>query len=96
MRSVGRLLLVLVIAGAAACGDNNGGDGNVDGNNPDAPVNPDAPNPDAPPPATFTTYVIDLVENQTAGNTDPRPFTEFSDLDDPDLDNPAAYEPLFP
>lgn len=94
MRSALRIALAIAIAaGAAACGDDTG-DG--DGADPDAPpVQPDAPNPDAPPPQTFTTYVIDLVENQTAGNTDPRPFAEFSDLDDPDRDNSAAYDPLF-
>jgi hypothetical protein len=79
---------------AAGCGDDNTGDGG----DPDGPGN--GPNPDAdidaPPEANFTTFVIDLVTNQTAGNTPARAFADFSDLDDPDLNNADAYDALFP
>lgn len=65
---------------------------------PDAPVQPmpDA-SPDAPPQmTTLTTYVIDLVKNQTADNTAPKPYSEFQQLPDPDTANGSAYSPLFP
>ena len=92
-RALAALAAALALA-AAGCGDDNG-----DGNNPDGPGT-DGPSPDAevdaPPVATFTSFVIDLVQNQTAGNTEPRAFADFADLDDPDRENPAAYDPLFP
>lgn len=65
---------------------------------PDAPVQPmpDAM-PDAPPQmTTLTTYVIDLVKNQTADNTAPKPYVDFSTLPDPDTANGSAYSTLFP
>ena len=94
VRTWGAMLLAVGLAlPAAACGDDSG-DG---GNNPDGPANIDAADDiDAPEAATFTRFVIDLVQNQTAGNTDPRPYADFSTLDDPDGENPAAYDPLFP
>ena len=49
-----------------------------------------------PPPATFTSYVIDLVQHQTADSTAARPYAEFQNLPDPDQDNGSAYAPLFP
>lgn len=84
------LLLALVLA---ACGDDlrpavtpNDGGGS------------DAPPDTAPPAATLTTFVIDLIVNQTADNTAPKAFTDFSTLPDPDGDNNKtdAYKPLFP
>lgn len=88
-RALVALAAALALA-AVGCGDDTSGDNNpgTDGPSPDADV-------DAPPEATFTSFVIDLVMNQTAGNTDPRPYLDFADLDDPDLDNPAAYDSLF-
>lgn len=89
-----RALIAAVGLLAAGCGDDGG-----DGNNPDS-TTPDGPNPDAdvdaPPEANFTTFVIELVTNGTANNTPPRAFADFSDLDDPDLNNPDAYDGLFP
>lgn len=81
----------------AACGDNirppNNGDANP---GVDAAVVDAAP--DAPPAATFTSFVIDLVQNQTSNTTAPKPFSDFATLPDPDGDsnNTAAYNPLFP
>ncbi len=65
---------------------------------PDAPPQPmpDAM-PDAPPQAaTLTSYVIDLVKNQTADNTAAKPYSDFSALPDPDTMNGSAYSTLFP
>jgi hypothetical protein len=61
---------------------------------PDAPIQP---MPDAPiAETTLTTYVIDLVKNQTASNTQAKAYSEFSGLPDPDSNNAAAYTSLFP
>ena len=81
---------VLILVALAACGDND---------HPliDAAI-PDAPMPDATPPAaTFTTFVIDLVQNQTSDTTQPVPFDQFSALPDPDgtNNNVHAYDVLF-
>jgi hypothetical protein len=74
----------------AACGDDNPSvqDGSPGSDAIDAPM----------PGNTFTTFVIDLVQNKTADNTDPVAFDQFSTLPDPDGDNnnTAAYDPLFP
>jgi hypothetical protein len=84
-----QLLVLVLVAALAACGDDirqqPGGDGGgSDGS-------------DAQPPATLTTFVIDLIKNQTADNTAPRPFADFSTLPDPDGDNNNvdAYKSLF-
>jgi hypothetical protein len=66
----------------------------------DAPeVPPDMP-PDMmpPPPATLTTFVIGLIQNETLSNNAPRPLADFVDLPDPDgaSNNLDAYDPLFP
>jgi hypothetical protein len=55
----------------------------------------DAP-PDASPPANFTTFVIDLVNNH-GNDTAPTAFDVFDDLPDPDgdMNNTAAYQSLF-
>ena len=84
------LALAFAAGGAlTACGDDGGSA------SPDAkPI--DAHDIDAPPEATFTSYVLDLVLHQTADDSDPRPFAEFSSLADPDADNENAYEALFP
>lgn len=86
-----RALALLVVATlAAACGDDNpsiGGDSGTDsgsGSN--------------MPPATLTSYVIDLVMNHTTATDLPKPYTDFSTLPDPDgdMNNGSAYDPLFP
>jgi len=80
--------LALALFVTAACGDDGG-----------TPVTPDAAvdaGIDAPPTATFTSFVLDLVGNQTSATAEPRPFEDFSTLPDPDQDNPNAYEALFP
>jgi hypothetical protein len=95
MRSA-RVLAALGLALAiAACGDDDGGGGNTDAPNPDGTMT-DAMDVDAPPAVTLTTFVIDLVSSQTAGNTNPRAYADFATLPDPDSTNPAAYSSLFP
>jgi hypothetical protein len=87
---VRRLALLVVLA--AACGD--GGHQQQ----PDAGVTSDAPMPmpdAAMPPATLTSYVIDLVQHHTTASETPRPYSEFSSLNDPDGSNGSAYAPLF-
>lgn len=87
MKALRWLALAAVLA-TMGCGDDGGN------NDPtDAAVDSAI---DAPPAATFTSFVLDLVQNQTAANTDPKPFADFSSLPDPDKDNPNAYEALFP
>lgn len=73
------LALVLV-----ACGD----DGSPD------PIDPPPP-PPPPPAATFTSFVIDLVQNQTKNDTAAIASEQFGSLADPDEANPAAYSSLF-
>lgn len=87
-----RIAVAFVLAAAliGACGD--------DGGTPavDAPPMVDAPpDIDAPSETTFTAFVIDLVLNKTANDTDSVPYASFSGLNDPDQDNPAAYSVLF-
>ncbi len=88
-----RLVMLLAIALAAgACGDDNSPP-----NLPDATPDPDAA-PDAPPErVTLTTFVIDLVANQTMNTTAPVPSAAFEALPDPDKDmnNTTAYSSLF-
>ncbi|MDQ3367780.1 MAG: hypothetical protein M3680_20340 [Myxococcota bacterium] len=86
MRSV-RFALAGLLA-LAACGDNI----KAGGGTPDA--TPDGPGPGD---GTFTSFVIDLIQNQTADNTEPVPFATFATLPDPALDDPtpSAYAPLF-
>jgi hypothetical protein len=91
------LVCSLVLAAAAsACGDNTGAA-------PDAgPKRPDGGGggtPDAmtPPPANFTSFVINQINNNTKDNVAAVPFADFSMLPDPDGDanNNAAYASLF-
>lgn len=91
MRTLGpslRALALGALVATAGCGDDGG-----------TPVTPDAAVDapiDAPPTATFTSFVLDLVTNQTTATGEARPFEDFSTLPDPDQDNPNAYEALFP
>jgi hypothetical protein len=80
-----RLVIVLAVV-LAACGNDNPTLA------PDAPIQPDAPVVNV----TFTSFVIDLVKNQTADTTQPKPYSDFSTLPDPDSNNAAAYTSLFP
>jgi hypothetical protein len=88
MRARNLILAAALALGGAACGDDGG------------PATPDGggePEPDGgPPPGSFTAFVIDQIANQTADDTDPVPYAAFATLDDPDLDNPGAYDELFP
>jgi hypothetical protein len=47
------------------------------------------------PVATYTKFVLDVVQNQTMDTTAPIEFAKFSTLEDPDGLNPAAYASLF-
>lgn len=80
-RIVGALALALALV---ACGD----DGSPD------PIDPPPP-PPPPPAATFTSFVIDLVQNQTKNDTASVASDQFGSLMDPDETNPAAYSSLF-
>jgi hypothetical protein len=86
------LFVAAALSFVVACGDN------TNPNQPDSSIGPDGPemNVDAPIPATFTLFVIDLIENQTSDTTEPVPFAIFVPLPDPDLENPDAYDSLFP
>ncbi len=82
MRSRFVLLGLAVAIGLGACGD-------------DTPYVPkDGGGP--PPGATFTDFVIDLVNNHTTDPT-PAPYSDFMAQPDPDGDNnnTAAYDSLF-
>ena len=82
--------LLLVVALVAACGDSGSK------KQPDAGATQDAPMADAPmTPETLTSYVIDLVQHHTTATDAPRPYSEFSSLNDPDGSNGSAYAPLF-
>lgn len=87
---------LLVVVALAACGDGGSKKQPDAGPTPDAPTPmPDAP-PDGPmPPATLTSYVIDLVQHHTTATDTPRPYSEFSSLNDLDGSNGSAYAPLF-
>ena len=91
------LALALALAAVAACGeeaDTTIDAAAIDGRTVDA--GPDAPI-DAPPDAnTFTTFVLDQIQNQTTATGTPVPYATFATLPDPDTENPAAYAPLFP
>lgn len=96
MRSTRALALAFAALAAVACGDNSS-----------PPADPDAQGPDAPPPidagidapvdaATFTTFVIDQIVNHTDSTGAPVPASVYGALADPDVNNPAAYDSLFP
>jgi hypothetical protein len=84
VRAAARTAALAAALALVACGDDGG------------PAGPDANPTDAPAATTLTTYVLDLVENKTADDTEPRPFAEFATLEDVDQDNENAYERLFP
>lgn len=91
-----RITTLLLAIGAALALAGCGGDDSGDDNSPDASLpSPDAgETPDAGNPIdTLEEYVIDLVENQTADNTDPAAYAEFSAL--PDTATETSYGVLF-
>jgi hypothetical protein len=86
---VKRVVLVLAVAFAAACGDNGnnvGPDSGSGSSGSDGGVN-----------ATLTSYVLDLVQNHTTATDASRPYSEFQALPDPDgdMNNGSAYSSLF-
>jgi hypothetical protein len=88
---VKRALALLVVATlAAACGDDNPSLASDSGT--------DSGSGSGMPPATLTSYVIDLVMNHTTATDLAKPYTDFSTLPDPDgdMNNGSAYAPLFP
>lgn len=90
-----RLALILLLVGAAACGDDKQQttDGGTD---PDSMGSGSGSDGGVEDP-TFTTYVIDMIENGTSDTATTKSFDEFSSLPDPDADsnNTTAYAPLF-
>lgn len=90
-----RAILGLALAGAAvSCGDDRRPPQS------DAPETPPDTPPDTPPPppATLTSFVIGIIENETLTTNAPHAAADFVDLPDPDGDdnNAAAYDALFP
>lgn len=81
-----KLALVLLVA-LAACGDD------APTKMPDGGMDADGGTEEM----TLTSYVKDLVLNQTTSTAMPRPYSEFSSLPDPDGDanNGSAYSSLF-
>ena len=93
---IARVALALGAALAlVACGDDSGGMP-IDAPPVEIDAGIDAPIDAAPDAPTFTDFVIDQIQNHTAGNTDPVPFAEFATLPDLDSANPDAYDALFP
>lgn len=83
-----KFALALLVA-LAACGD-------------DSPTKPPDAGPDGMTDGgmmemTLTSYVKDLILNQTTATGAPKPYSEFSSLPDPDGDtnNRSAYSSLF-
>lgn len=92
--------LVLVMALAAACSNNNSsGSSNPDGGSGTPPDGSGTPPDGSGPPTTgtFTGFVVDLVTHQTADNTAPVAYARFASLPDSDGDsnNTTAYASLF-
>jgi hypothetical protein len=85
-----RLALALVLV-VAACGDGKKTETPDSGMQPMPDAMADASNPEA----TFTSYVIELITNQTSNTTPARPYAEFATLPDPDTSNGSAYQSLF-
>lgn len=85
-----KLALVLLVA-LAGCGDD------APTKMPDGGMDPDGMTDGGTEEMTLTSYVKDLVLNQTTSTAMPRPYSEFSSLPDPDGDanNGSAYSSLF-
>jgi hypothetical protein len=86
-----RRLAVIVAAAAlavAGCGDDSTDSNGNNNDTGDASINP-------PPPGTFAAFVIDLIENHTADNTNPVAAEAFVSLPDPDTNNEQAFSSLF-
>lgn len=83
MRRLG-IVVALVVAASASCGtsDDRSGGGTDDPS-------------DNPQEGSFAAFVIDLVQNQTADDTEPVEAAAFAELPDTDEDNESAYSALF-
>jgi hypothetical protein len=89
---------VLFVLVAAACGDN--GNHQTPADSPTTPgdgSNTPGDGSNVQPPATLTSYVVDLVLNHTTTLEEARAYDEFKALPDPDgdLNNGSAYSSLF-
>ena len=85
-----RIALALLVV-AAACGDDDPRVVKPDGMQPEPDAMVDAPVEEV----TLTSYVIDLITSSTSGMTQPRAYSEFATLPDPDTENLTAYQSLF-
>jgi hypothetical protein len=94
-RTLSALVLVLALAALGGCPSDTTETIDAFVPPPDVMVEPiDAAPPDAPIPLTFEAWVVDLVENRTADDTDTAADTEFVSL--PESGDPAAFDSLFP
>lgn len=87
------LALALALS-AAACGDDSP---NVPSDSPTTPPGDGSGSGSNMPPATLTSYVIDLVMHHTTATETAHAYSEFSTLPDPDgtSNNGSAYSSLF-
>ncbi|MBA3392140.1 MAG: hypothetical protein H0T89_05820 [Deltaproteobacteria bacterium] len=81
MRRLGIVVALVVAASACSTSDDRSGGG------------PDDPS-DNPQEGSFAAFVIDLVQNQTADDTEPVEAAAFAELPDADEDNESAYSAL--
>lgn len=91
MRRLG--LIVALVLAANACDSDDDTQSDVSGDLP--PDDPKDDPTDDPKPGTFAAFVIDLVTNKTANNTDPVASATFESLPDPDANNENAFSSLF-
>lgn len=81
-------LLAVGMIGAACSGGNDDDDREVDD---PGDTGRSTPTPPAGPSTPFAAFVIDLIENQTADDTEPVAV----DFDSADDENPDAFDTLF-
>ncbi len=86
---------LLFLVALAACGSDNDHKPAPDGSMPPMPDGSGPGSDGSMPMTTFTSYVIDLVVNQTSNTTEARPYSEFQNLIDADTANSSAYSSLF-
>lgn len=95
MKNAFAVLFVLV---AAACGDNGNHQTPADSTTPPGDgSNTPGDGSNVQPPATLTSYVVDLVLHHTTTPEEARAYDEFKALPDPDgdMNNGSAYSSLF-